>query len=63
MKKKTGLYRGLEWGFFIGGHWDPNDHIPTGFALMAIISQIAIFLPSLAPVFSAQYCAVCMRHI
>ena len=49
-EKKTGLQRGLDSGFFFGGHWDPNEHIPTGFALILIISQIAFFGASLPPV-------------
>ena len=52
MEKKRVCSGGWNGGVFFCGYWDPDEHIPTGFALMAIISQIAIFGPSSPPVFS-----------
>ena len=34
-------------GFFFGHYWDPKEHIPTGFACVAIFIQIGIFKRSL----------------
>ena len=38
-------------GVYFGGHWDPNEHILTGFALIPIFAQIAFFGASLPPVY------------
>ena len=36
------------WGVFFGNYQDPNEHIPTGFALVAVISFIGCFGPFVA---------------
>ena len=32
-------------GEFFGDYWDPNEHIPLGFALVAVISLAIVSLP------------------
>ena len=35
-------------GVFFGNYWDPNEHNPAGFALVAVISNIDCFGPFVA---------------
>ena len=35
-------------GLFFGNYQDPNEHIPTGFAFVAVISSKGLFRPFVA---------------
>ena len=46
--QKTNFYMEDFLGVFFGNYWDPNEHNPAGFALVAVISFIGCFWPFVA---------------